>query len=255
MAKLHEVVNFIDSFLTIERFAEDKSLNGLQVEAGSQEVNRVCVAVDAGEIVIEEALARGAQLLIVHHGLFWGGALPIRGSLGRKIRRLFSAGCSLYAAHLPLDSHLEVGNAAVLAREFGLRDITPAFPYGSIFVGVTGQFDEPQTVQKLAGACRKLTGAKEPLVLPFGEGDSVKTAGIVTGSGAFGLELSHRLKLDLFISGEPKHEVYHLCRDERINGIFAGHYATETVGVRALGDKIGDIFNVSVEFIDHPSGI
>src|SRR5262245_25723963 len=123
MTQLKTVTAFFDSLLEVHSY-QDSALNGLQVDSGRAEVSCVAFAVDAGQSVIEEAIQRGAELLVVHHGLYWGSCEPVTGPIGRKIRTLISRGCSLYASHLPLDGNTEVGNGFELARYLGLEDIS-----------------------------------------------------------------------------------------------------------------------------------
>lgn len=252
MVKLSSVTSFLNSLLCPERF-KDVAFNGLQVESGSAEVKKVAVAVDSGLSVIEKAVAAKADLLIVHHGLFWGGSLPIVGPMAKKVELLQSNKCSLYASHLPLDAHTEVGNGYELARFFGLSNLEGFCEYSGSLIGARGTC-EPRSVDSFVAQARTMLGAKEPLVLPFGK-SSVRSVGIVTGSGAFGVKAAAEAGLDLYISGEPKHEVYHLAKEIQVSAIFAGHYATETFGVRALARRLEKDFDLETVFIDETSGI
>lgn len=253
MANLSTLVAHLDTLLQSGAFS-DTSKNGLQVESGAGEVRRAAVAVDAGLSVLEAAVSEKAQLLIVHHGLLWGSESPLTGIFGKKIRTLIEGGCSLYASHLPLDAHLEVGNNAELARAIGLTHLEPYMLYKGALLGVRGRCPAPRTLDSFIEAAAKFVGAKTPFVLPFGPA-SISTVGIVTGSGTLALEESARLGLDLFITGEPKQASYHEAKELGLNVLFAGHYATETFGVRALGERLKNTFGVETLFIDEPTGI
>lgn len=253
MAALSEVVKFLDNLLSPDLF-QDLSLNGLQVEGGKSEVQKVALAVDAGLSVIERATEAHADLLLVHHGFFWGEALAVAGPHGKKIATLLKHTCSLYASHLPLDAHLEVGNAAELARFFGLTEIEPFFEYRGTKIGVKAAFKSALPLEDFVNKAALLSPNRAPLVLPFGK-PTVRSVGIVTGSGSSALGICALEGLDLLISGEPRHEAYHRAKELSINAIFAGHYATETFGVRALGAKLEQSFKIKTVFIEEDSGI
>lgn len=252
MHKLDSILNSLNALLSPERF-KDVALNGLQVESAATVVQKVAVAVDSGLSVIERAVAERANLLIVHHGLFWGSAQAIVGPLAKKIELLQRGNCSLYASHLPLDAHADVGNGAELGRFLGLEKLEGFCEYSGSLIGARGTC-EPRTLDSFVAQLKNLLGAKDPLILPFGK-PSIRSVGIVTGSGAFGVKAAAEAGLDLYVSGEPKHEVYHLAKELQINAIFAGHYATETFGVRALARRLEKDFDVATVFIDETSGI
>lgn len=253
MASALEISDYLDSLLQISQFKDD-SQNGLQVDAASKKVSTVAVAVDSGLSIIEKAIKLKAQILIVHHGMFWNSPFSLRGIEGEKVRKLIENGCSLYGAHLPLDSHLKFGNAALLAKFLGLSDIEPFFEYHGKSIGVRTSSKQPLKLQDIVEKCKKMSGAIEPLVLPFGRKD-IKNIGIVTGSGSVALEECKKLGLDLLVSGESKQSAYHLAKELQINAVFAGHYATETFGVIALGKELERKFKLKSIFIDEPTGI
>jgi len=252
MAELSTIIRYLDDLLTPQAFT-DSAYNGLQVE-GSATVSKVAVAVDCGASIIEQALAAQADLLIVHHGLLWGHEQPLVGGFGAKIRRLLGAGCSVYGSHLPLDAHAEVGNNVLLAQHFGLTvDGTFALVDGKP-IGVRGYTPTPQSLEDYVNKARTLVGFGPHLSLPFGS-SQISRVGIVSGSGSSAIAEAAALGLDLLISGEPKQAAYHGCKELHLNALFAGHYATETVGVRALGDLLHSKFGVPTVFIDEPTGI
>lgn len=253
MADLFEISKFLDDLLDISHFIDD-SQNGLQVESPRHKINKIAVAVDSGLSIIDQAIKLKAQLLIVHHGFFWNKPQNISGMLAKKVTKLIQNGCSLYAAHLPLDSHIKYGNAAELANFLKLTQVKEFCEYRGKSVGVSARCKHPQSLQKIIDECKKIPSSIEPLVLPFGRKD-ITNIGIVTGSGSFALQECADRGLDLLISGESKQEVYHLAKELKINAIFAGHYATETFGVKALAKVLEKKFQIKSIFIDEPTGI
>ncbi len=253
MASLNAVVSYLDSLLQTQAYSGDSSQNGLQVEALHQEIRKIAFAVDSGLSIIEEAVRLEADLLIVHHGLFWKTPITITGILSKKIDLLLGADCSLYCSHLPLDGHLEVGNAAELARLFELEEITQFCEYDRMYCGAKGLFKKPRTLEYFQKKCSLFTN-KSPLVLPFGKNE-ISRVGIVTGSGAFALDTCVKERLDCLISGEPKQAAYHHAKELHMNALFAGHYATETFGVKALAKRLMKDFDITTHFIDEDTGI
>jgi dinuclear metal center YbgI/SA1388 family protein len=253
MVKLHDICAHLDDLLELSRY-RDASSNGLQVESRQTDIRQIACAVDAGESVIEQAVRGRVEMLIVHHGLFWGTCNRLVGPLARKCSLLLSHGCSLYASHLPLDGHATFGNGVLFAKFLGLESIAPAFDYAGGPVGVRATTPEPLSLEEVIARCRQLIGVVGPMVLPFGA-TSIQSIGIVTGSGSFAIEAAHVLKCDLLISGEPKQEAYHLAKEFRQTVLFAGHYATETFGVRALGDHLAGEFGITTMFINEETGI
>lgn len=251
MASRDEIVTELDEYLDIDGIT-DSSLNGLQIE-GADEVERVALAVDAAQATIDAAVDAGCQLLVVHHGLFWGPQVALTGVTGRRVRAAFDGGLSLYAAHLPLDAHAEVGNNALLARRLG-GAVDGAFgEYEGADIGVLATLDEPLDIGGLAGRLAA-AGCAEPLIWSFGN-DEVRRIAVVTGRGGFALTEAAAAGADCFITGEPIQELYHAARDHGIHCLFGGHYATETFGVRAVGEWLAERFGVKTEWIDHPTGI
>lgn len=255
MGQLHSVVQFLDSLLEPKRY-RDQSINGLQIESKNREIQKVVVAVDAGLSVIQEAVKQQADLLIVHHGLFWGSMQPLTGALGQKVRLLMEHGCSLYASHLPLDGNMEVGNGVEIARFLGLEKITPFCEYEGRTVGAAGSAPKELNCSSISEFFASIPGASLPFYqLAFGDSERIARIAIVTGSGAFALPVAAAEGYDFFISGEPKQEVYHMAEELRMNALFIGHYASETFGVRAVGERIKKTLELEVSFVDIPTGI
>ena len=244
---LKTIVNWLNELLDPNRI-EDYGPNGLQVEA-STEVTRIVTGVTANMAFIEAAAALGSELAVVHHGLYWNGAPATAvGPLGRRLRALFTQGLSLAAYHLPLDAHLEVGNAAGLARALGLTDLRPAFPYRGAPTGIIGRFATPVAV----GDLLPLLTAVSPRALLFEGGPlRIETVGIVTGGAPRVASDAARLGLDLFISGEASEYTQATAHEERIHVAACGHHRTEVFGPRAMAAALATAFpGLDVAFLD-----
>ncbi len=246
-----ELVSYLDELLNVHAIP-DASLNGLQVE-GKAEVELVGLAVDACAEIFHQAVAAQVDLLIVHHGLFWGKPEPLVGSHLRRVKLLLDAGLNLYAAHLPLDLHPEVGNAAQLAQLLGLQAVAGFGEYQGVKVGVEARPDQPMAFEELVSRVKEKVNA-EARVDAFGPA-VVRRVGIVTGSGASVLPEAIATGLDTFITGEPRHSSFHPSREEGVNCIYAGHYCTETLGVKALGSRLEQVFGLGTRFFDFPTGL
>jgi dinuclear metal center YbgI/SA1388 family protein len=246
-----ELVAAMDRYLDLEAVA-DESVNGLQVE-GAVSIERVALAVDAAEATIADAISEGCQLLLVHHGLFWGEPMRLTGPLAARLRACFRADLSLYAAHLPLDRHPEVGNNAVLVARLGGTVEAPFGEYGGASLGVLASLDAPCDVGAIAGRLAAL-GCEEPLIWSFGP-ETISKVAIVSGAACFLVQEAAAAGADCFVTGEPRHSQYHSARELGIHCVFGGHYVTETFGVRALGDWLTERYDIETVWIDHPTGI
>jgi dinuclear metal center YbgI/SA1388 family protein len=245
------LVTYLDDYLGC-RGTADYSDNGLQVE-GAGDVTRLAFAVDACQETIASALAAGAQMLIVHHGLFWGKVLPVVGPHRRRVKALLDGDCSLYAAHLPLDRHPEVGNNAQLARLLGL---TVTGGLGEAFglpVGVITTSPAPLTRAALVARLETALGVA-PLLLPGGP-ELTHRIGIISGGAARDAAAAAAAGCDTYITGETSHSSYHDAAEYGINVIYAGHYATETVGLKALAAHLAARFALPATFVDRPTGL
>ena len=251
--RLSELTRYLDDYLRLGDEVADppEAMNGLQVESGKDEVTRIATAVDACEATIRMAAEQRADLLLVHHGLFWGGPRPLVGPAYARVAGLIKGGVALYSAHLPLDRHPEVGNNAVLAR---LLDITPRGEFGSYHgapIGVWGDVDLPR--DELARKLGAVLGAA-PRLLPFGP-ERARRVGIVTGAGGSLIPQAAAAGLDTYITGEGQHWTYFDAEELGVNVFYAGHYATETVGVKALAEHVSRKFSLPWVFLDHPTGL
>jgi len=251
---VQSIATHLNNLLEIARYT-DMAVNGLQVESPNPSVRKVGFAVDAGYSVIEAAADAHCDLLVVHHGVLWGGCPPIVGPLARKLQLCMSRGVSLYAAHLPLDGHLEYGNAAQIAHLLGITDSTPAFPYKGATIGVRGTLPSPLTPHEIASSVCQSEGALQPpLTLAFGP-SQVRTIGIATGSATSVIPECAYLGIDLLLTGESKQEAYHSAKEHQVNVICMGHYASETFGVRAVERVLQREFRVETCWISEPTRI
>jgi dinuclear metal center YbgI/SA1388 family protein len=244
------LVAYLDEYLAVAEW-RDKAHNGLQVE-GKAQVGTVALATDAALATFAMASEAEADLLIVHHGLFWGRPVPIVGAMRARVAALLDAGMSLYAAHLPLDGHPEVGNNAVLARLLGLEGVEPFGEWEGRSIGVRGRLAAPVEPPELAARLEALLGARTD-VLAFGPGPIQRLA-IVSGDASELVPEASAAGLDALVTGETRHQAWHPAREHRLHVFFAGHYATETLGVRALGDHLAERFDVETVFLDAPTG-
>jgi dinuclear metal center YbgI/SA1388 family protein len=246
------LVAYLDAYLDAGA-SRDYAPNGLQVE-GRPTIGKIVTGVSACQELFERAAAAGADAVLVHHGLFWRGAsLRLTGVAWRRVKALLAADLNLIAYHLPLDRHPEVGNNAVAARRLGLVELAPFGLHEGLPVGFSGRFAEPLPAPELVARCRRLY-AQEPLVL--GRGPRRLTAvGIVSGSAPRDLHTALEAGLDAFLTGEATEWVTNLAREAGIHYLACGHYATERLGVQALGEHLAERFGVAVEFIDVPNPV
>jgi dinuclear metal center YbgI/SA1388 family protein len=248
--KKRELITYLDHYLNLAQI-NDYGPQGLQVEAEKDEIHRLALAVDVAPPVIEAAAAWEADMLLVHHGLFWRNVQPLSGPLGRRVRLLLQHGIHLYAAHLPLDAHPEVGNNAILARLFDVAvEQWWCAPMGTP-IGILGTAAPGATISQLAEQVEERLHTRVRL-LAYGP-QQVKTVAIVSGFGADEVANAWELGADTFITGETSHANYWAAADYRMNVIYAGHYATETVGVKALGQQLADKFGLEINFFDFPT--
>lgn len=251
-AALTEIVAWLDRYLAIEEIEDyPGALNGLQVE-GPGPVAKVGAATDACQATIDAAAQAGCGLLLVHHGLFWGDPRPLTGPTYRRVRRLIEARMALYGAHLPLDVHDEVGNNVLLAEALGL---TVDGRFGRVKsledVGVLASLDlaRDDFASRVADEC-----GTEPTLIPGGP-ERVRRVAIVTGGAGSLIGQAVEAGADTFVTGEGRHHTYHEAMEAGINVVYAGHYATETFGVRALAEKLAAEFGLDREFFDVPTGL
>jgi dinuclear metal center YbgI/SA1388 family protein len=253
-ALLQVLIGRLDALLNPAAF-EDYGPNGLQVP-GPEHIEAIVTGVSAGAELFERAAAAKADLVLVHHGLFWQGPpRPMDTAMKRRLELLFDNEMALAAYHLPLDGHLEHGNNALLAEGLGCSGWEPfARHRGGATIGVRGRFDDPGAApEELLDRVRALTG-REPLAFLDGP-ERVRSVGIVSGAGSDYLEQAIALGLDAFVTGEPIERAMNAAREAGIHYLAAGHYATETFGVRRLGELLAAEFGVRHAFVEVPNPI
>ena len=248
--KLTSLLRYVDGYLRIAEHPDyPTAMNGLQVE-GPSEIERLCVAVDASEAAIDAALHRSAQLLVVHHGMFWDGSRPVTGRRYRKLAKLIRGDLGLLSVHLPLDSHPEIGNCVLLARALGVALKGRFGAYSGMPIGWWGESDTTR-VELCARAEAVLDG---PVRAIEAGPERVLRIGVVTGAGAF-VEEAAELQLDTIVTGEGTHHAAIDAAEFGVNVLYGGHYATETFGVRALAAHLEERFGIEWTFIDQPTGL
>jgi dinuclear metal center YbgI/SA1388 family protein len=248
---LTKLVSFLDAELALSEFPGDESKNGLQVE-GKKVIRKVGTAVDACDYVFEKASRSGIDFLLVHHGLIWGGIGSIRGVIKNRIKKLLNNEISLYACHLPLDWHPEYGNNARLLRLLSLKKRGEFGEYHGKRIGYWGKTGKEMPLSAFVSRVDAALQTKSAFV-KFGK--KVRNVGVVSGGGWSALHDAEKYEIDTFLTGEPSHSAYTLAEEMKVNLVFAGHYATETLGVMAVGDMLRKRLGLDVEFIDHPTGL
>jgi dinuclear metal center YbgI/SA1388 family protein len=257
-AATSEILRELSRLLQPERF-DDHAVNGLQVP-GPDSVSTLATGVSAHAELFELAASERAELLLVHHGLFWGSRLfAIDAALKRRLQMLFEADIGLAAYHLPLDAHLELGNNALLARALGAEELEPFALHRGEPIGVLAQLaderanEEGVAATELVARVRAST-EREPLVFDAGPA-RVRRVAVVSGAGADYFGDAVAAGADAFITGEPAERVMAHAREAHVHFIAAGHYATETFGVRALGEHLAERFGVRHVFLDVPNPV
>jgi dinuclear metal center YbgI/SA1388 family protein len=251
-ASLSELVHYADTELRVAEIGDwSNALNGLQVE-NSGKVTRIAAAVDACETTLRRAVELGADLLVVHHGLFWGGLQPVTGATARKLRLCWQGDLAVYSAHLPLDAHPTLGNNILLAEALGLEQAEFFLPVKGTPCAVRGILEmERAALQRQIS----LAIGGGPVHVAPGGPEMTRQVAIVTGGGGTEAAAVRALGIDTLITGEGPHHTYTLAEELGLNLFYAGHYATETFGAKALAARLSERFGVPWEFIDHPTGL
>ena len=248
--KLDQLVNFLNETLRVKEISDD-SLNGLQVE-NSGTVNKVALTVDVSLAAIEKAKIAQADLLLVHHGLFWGKPVPLTGVMYPRIQKLIQSDMALYAVHLPLDLHAEFGNNAQVQNVLDWPVTGEFGEYHGTIIGREIRFEKAKPRDEIVQTIREKLKC-DPVVWAFGP-EQIQYVGYVSGGAVEMLEQAIATGMDTYITGEPKHSFYWTAKEASVNVIFAGHYATETLGVKAVGHLIHEKFGLETVFIDLPTG-
>ena len=245
--ELSTIVEFLDRELWIGDF-EDASHNGLQVE-NSGRIGRVCCGVDASMEFFEAAAGQGADLLVCHHGLSWNDSLKrISGLNYRRLKFLLDHDLALYACHLPLDAHPRCGNNILIARALKLQQVAPFGLYNGREIGFAGRLPAPVRYATFKRRVAEVMG-NNVQSMDFGK-KSVQSVAVISGGAAAEIEEAGRKGIDVYVSGEPALIAYSLAQEYGLNAVFAGHYATEVWGVRALGEMLAKRFGVRAECVD-----
>ncbi len=247
ISALNKVTSFLDRQLRVADFP-DLSHNGLQVQ-NSGKLRRICLGVDASLAFFEQAAKRKADLVICHHGLSWGDSLKrITGLNYRRLRFLLEHDMALYACHLPLDAHPHLGNNAQICQALGLRGLKPFGLYHGLRLGFEGQLPKTISYLDFKKLSKKIFG-NMLATLDFGKA-RVRRVAVISGGAGDVIAEAGQQGLDVYVSGEPQLTAWHLAQEYEINAVFAGHYATEVFGLKALAKRLASEFRLSAEFID-----
>ena len=252
MAQLTDLIAYLDELLSPGDF-DDYGPNGLQVP-GPPTVDAVATGVSAHRELFHRAAETSAQLVVVHHGLFWDfHPRALTPAMKERLRLLFDNEIALAGYHLPLDAHPEVGNNALICEALGLERAEPFARHGGRSVGFVGRSDQGVPLADLRARCTEVFG-QDPFVWDTGP-EVVRSVGIVSGGAASSFGEAIALGLDAFLTGEPAEHVMADARESGTHFIAAGHYATETFGVRRLGELLAAEFGVRHEFVAVPNPI
>jgi dinuclear metal center YbgI/SA1388 family protein len=250
-AKLADIVRRCQRLLRPESFGDwEGAVNGLQME-NSGTVAKIAAAVDASLATIKLAAAARADLLIVHHGLFWSPTVPWTGPRREMLEVLIRHNVAVYSSHLPLDAHPRLGNNARLCAALGFKNLKPFFLEKGRPIGwrTRTKISRRALAQKLGAVL-----GRAPVILPGG-GGRCEQIGVVTGGAGGSLKTAAEEGVDTFITGEGPHWTYAMAEELRLNVFYGGHYATETVGVKALAAELSKTFGLPWTFLDHPTGL
>jgi len=251
MAALDDVVSYCDSYLRLGEIQDyENALNGLQLENSGQ-VKKIASAVDVSSRGLEECTKCDANLLIVHHGMFWPGLRPVTRALRRQLKFAFENDLAIYSAHLPLDLHPEIGNNVLLMRSLGFEESEPFFEEKGSLLGRRALVDVA-----LSELIKRLEKAVADPVKTIASGrKNVRAVGVITGAAGSEIERVAAEGIDTFITGEAPHWAAIAAEELGINLLLAGHYATETFGVKALAAHVAKKFQLDWEFISLPTGL
>ncbi len=247
-----DLVAYLNDYLDVD-IGRDYCPNGLQVQ-GRDEIRRIVAGVSACRELFDRAIESGADAILVHHGLFWDGdSRVLTGLQYQRVATLIGNGVNLLAYHLPLDRHPEVGNNAMAASALGLSNVKPFGEFDGLPIGCQGVFSEPVAVSDIVMRCKAIF-EQDPLVFDFGP-DKVRSLGVISGAASRSLFDAIRQGLDMFVTGEPSEWTMNVAKEAGIHFIAAGHYATERLGVKALGAHLETHFGIDFEFIDVPNPV
>jgi len=240
---LNDLVKYCNEYLSIDKF-KDSSLNGLQVE-GKDEISKIVTGVSACNELFDIAVQREADVVIVHHGLFWGKEQSITNVFKKRIKKLLDNNISLLAYHLPLDANENIGNNILIAEQLNLKNIERFLEYNGQKISFKGDID-PINFDDFIIQIEKTLG---PINFKINNTNKVQHIGICSGGASMEVEQAFSENLDTYITGEIGEPTVAYCREAGINYIALGHYNSEIWGVRALGEKLNEKFNIDVKFV------
>jgi len=245
-----QLSHYLDNLLDISSINDaPNALNGLQVQ-NTGEIKKIGLAVDLCQATIDLAIEKKCQMLFVHHGIFWGGLQQVRGPFYKKISSMMRSNLGLYSAHIPLDLHPVLGNNRALADLIELQNLEPFGEYDGIKIGLKGTINKKPAETLVQDLAEKLGSP----VKVIGTGD-IQSIGLVTGGAADIIQQASSERLDAYITGEGSNHHYHDAIEGKCILIFAGHYATETGGVKSVGLHLEQKFKIVTEFLDYPTGL
>jgi dinuclear metal center YbgI/SA1388 family protein len=250
MNTIHTLNSYLSELLN-PGFFSDIAINGIQVE-NEGEIEHIGFAVDASLESIDAASKAGCSLLVVHHGFWWGRPQAVTGAHRARIKALLDANIGLIAYHLPLDAHAEYGNNSRILSLLGITEMEPFGGYKGNTIGWQGRLTEPKSVETLAALMGLEEGKERFMILPFGN-KRVGSIAVVSGGGTPNFPEAVEAGVDLFITGDADHQLYHAAREAGVNVLFGGHYHTETFGVKALEDLLAKEFEIKTSFFDIPT--
>ena len=252
--KLAQFTETMSRILEIGNYTSaDSSQNGLQVGDLDAEIHKVAFAVDASLATIQSAAEQGADVLFTHHGMFWNRSLTVTGRHYKRIKALLDNNLALFACHLPLDAHMELGNNAQMAKYLKLENVQPFGMYHGVYVGVKGEFPAPVTAQQIIGLLKVRVNATN-FALNC-DGRKFRTVAVVSGGGAMDVYPAMEEKLDLLITGESSYTTINDCNEAGMSMLCLGHYETETFGVKAVMELVGSQLGLETCFVDIPLGL
>lgn len=253
---LNELNRYFNSFLHKEDYDSDVSLNGIQISNSApneKPITKVAFAVDACEATALKAAETGAQVLFVHHGLFWGHCETITGTHYKRVAAFIKNDLALIAYHIPLDANEFVGNNFGIAKRIGLEKVRPFGKWRGMTLGAIGELSQEVKIDELT---QKLfpNGEKPSKILPFGK-EMIKKVAVISGGAGEDFTQAVKIGADAYITGEVSHEDYHGIEESGINVIAGGHYNTETVGVQLVQKRLEEDKGLQTVFIDIPTGL
>jgi len=230
----------------------DSSLNGVQVGKMDAKIGKMAFAVDACLDSFQRTKQEGAQALFVHHGLFWGYCPRLIGVVGDRVRFLMKNDISLYACHLPLDRHALLGNNAQITRRLNLEKVEPFGDYKGRKIGYKGLLSKPSSLESIVRRLFEVWGDGIN-ALRFGSAE-ISSIAVISGGAPYEVSQAIREGVDLYLTGDASHSIYHECREAGINVLFAGHYLTEIFGVKAMAELVTQELGIETVFLDIPTG-